>query len=41
MAPHHSLRSWRAAPQPGLYSVANAGELLLLTCRLLTLLDSG
>jgi hypothetical protein len=25
----------------GLYSVANAGELLLLTCRLLTLLDSG
>ena len=24
----------------GLYSVANAGELLLLTCRLLTLLDS-
>ena len=25
----------------GLYSVANPGELLLLTCRLLTLLDSG
>jgi len=25
----------------GLYSVANAAELLLLTCRLLTLLDSG
>jgi hypothetical protein len=25
----------------GLYSVANAGELLLLTCRLLTLLDCG
>jgi hypothetical protein len=25
----------------GLYSVANAGELLLLTCRLLALLDSG
>ena len=25
----------------GLYSVANAGELLLLTCRLLTQLDSG
>jgi hypothetical protein len=25
----------------GLYSVASAGELLLLTCRLLTLLDSG
>jgi len=25
----------------GLFSVANAGELLLLTCRLLTLLDSG
>jgi len=25
----------------GLYSVANSGELLLLTCRLLTLLDSG
>jgi hypothetical protein len=25
----------------GLYSVANAGELLLLTCRLLTLLDSA
>lgn len=25
----------------GLYSVANAGEVLLLTCRLLTLLDSG
>ena len=25
----------------GLYSVANHGELLLLTCRLLTLLDSG
>ena len=25
----------------GLYSVANAGELLLLTCRLLPLLDSG
>ncbi len=25
----------------GLYSVANTGELLLLTCRLLTLLDSG
>jgi len=25
----------------GLHSVANAGELLLLTCRLLTLLDSG
>jgi len=25
----------------GLYSVATAGELLLLTCRLLTLLDSG
>jgi hypothetical protein len=25
----------------GLYSVTNAGELLLLTCRLLTLLDSG
>ena len=25
----------------GLYSVANDGELLLLTCRLLTLLDSG
>jgi len=28
-------------PAAGLYSVANAGELLLLTCRLLTLLDSG
>jgi len=27
--------------EAGLYSVANAGELLLLTCRLLTLLDSG
>jgi len=28
-------------PEAGLYSVANPGELLLLTCRLLTLLDSG
>jgi hypothetical protein len=25
----------------GLYSVANAGEVLLLTCRLLTVIDSG